>query len=172
MSLQPENSTNSSSRSAFLDPKSPAGLSTGFKKTPAKKNSTVIIENSTLLSPDEAKVLYSVKRTIGNLRLCIPLGVASNILQIMHGKSNLGFSRRLLQDSHALLVHTGPYLAFEGIYLVLFSMPTTSDQTTSPLWVLAAYWVSACRFLHANARLRLRSSSNKTWFKCNHVGDM
>lgn len=91
ISSQAEKSTNSSSGSAFLDPESPAGLSTRFKKALVKRNSTVIIEDSTLPPPNEAKVLYSIKRTIGNLRLCIPLAVASDILQIVYGKGNPAF---------------------------------------------------------------------------------
>ena len=53
----------------------------------------VVIEDSTLPPPDKTKLLYHVNRTIGNLRLCISLAVAPDVLQIANKEGYPGFSR-------------------------------------------------------------------------------
>ena len=60
--------------------------------TPAKRDVTVIVENSMLLPPDKTKLLYQINRTTGNLCLCISPTVAPYILQIAYGKGHPGFS--------------------------------------------------------------------------------
>lgn len=92
MVSRPENSTNASSKATSPHPEGPAGPSTGLKDTPAKRDTTVVVENSTLPPPNKTKLLYQINRTTGNLRLCIPSTVAPDILQIAHGEGHPGFS--------------------------------------------------------------------------------
>ena len=89
---RPENSTNASSETTSPHPKGPAGLSTGLEDTPAERDTTVVVENSTLPPPDKTKLLYQINRTTSNLRLCISPTVVPDILQIAHGEGHPGFS--------------------------------------------------------------------------------
>lgn len=90
---RPENLTNASSEATSLYPEGPAGPSTGLEDTPAKRDTTVVVEKSTLPPPDKTKLLYQINRTTGNLRLCILPTVAPDILQIAYGEGHPGFSR-------------------------------------------------------------------------------
>lgn len=90
---RPKNSNNASSEATSPHPKGPAGPSTGLEDIPAKRDTTVVVENSTLPPPDKTKLLYQINRTTGNLHLCIPPTVAPDILQIVHGEGHPGFSR-------------------------------------------------------------------------------
>ena len=78
-----------SSETVFPRPKGPAVQSPGFREvTPRPGGSTVVIEDSILLSPDKTKLLYHVNRTTSNLRLCILPVLAPDDLQIAHGEGH------------------------------------------------------------------------------------
>ena len=88
-----ESSTNPSFETMFLRPEGLAVPSPGFREaTPRLGGSMVVIEDSTLPPPDKIKLLYHVNRTIGNLRLCILLAVAPDVLQIANKEGHPGFS--------------------------------------------------------------------------------
>lgn len=93
MSPRPKNSIKPLSGTVLPRSKGATILSPGFREaTPGLEDFTVVIGDSMLLLPNKTKQLYYVKKTTGNLRLCIPPVVALDVSQIAYGKNHSGFS--------------------------------------------------------------------------------